>query len=253
VDLLITDVVMPGMNGLELARECRRLAPGLALLFVSGDTSGVLAARGILGGEVEFLPKPIPPEKTAPPKARSVFAVADFTDRTVARRGAAAADQLDAIVRASDRFDLMDRREARQRQAEQESGGAGGVTYAGKRGIVPGADYVFGGSIDQFRVTLVSPGPGAPAMSDVSKQEVVVDVGIGIQLLQVASGDIVAKERGQWKKQALAGTWNIRVLGIGGNKELQIDNESAAKILRQALDPLYKKMQPAVEEKLGNR
>ncbi len=65
VDLLITDVAMQGMNGLELARELRKVKEGLAVLFVSGDTSGVLADRGILGHEVEFLTKPVPPETLA--------------------------------------------------------------------------------------------------------------------------------------------------------------------------------------------
>jgi two-component system, cell cycle sensor histidine kinase and response regulator CckA len=59
VDLLITDVMMPGMNGLELARQVGRLAPSLPVLFISGFTNGVLAERGILKDHVEFLQKPI--------------------------------------------------------------------------------------------------------------------------------------------------------------------------------------------------
>jgi curli biogenesis system outer membrane secretion channel CsgG len=170
----------------------------------------------------------------------------------VARRGASAADQLDALVRASNRFELMERREVRRRQAEQESGGAGGVATAGRRGVIPGADYVLGGSIDQFRITLVSPTPEAPAPLEVAKQEVNVEVGVTVQLMQATTGELITKETKLLKKQALSSTWGIRVLGIGGNKELQIDNDSAAKILRQALEPITRKMLPVLDEKLGD-
>jgi CheY-like chemotaxis protein len=59
VDLLVTDVVMTGMNGLELARELHKRRTGLPVLYVSGYTAGVLADRGILGQRVEFLQKPV--------------------------------------------------------------------------------------------------------------------------------------------------------------------------------------------------
>jgi two-component system cell cycle sensor histidine kinase/response regulator CckA len=59
VDLLVTDVVMNGMNGLELARELHKRRSGLPVLYVSGYTAGVLADRGILGQRVEFLQKPV--------------------------------------------------------------------------------------------------------------------------------------------------------------------------------------------------
>jgi two-component system cell cycle sensor histidine kinase/response regulator CckA len=59
IDLLIADVVMDGMNGLELARELRAAQPDLPVLLVSSDDSGVLAERGISGGEIEILPKPV--------------------------------------------------------------------------------------------------------------------------------------------------------------------------------------------------
>lgn len=207
-------------------------------------------------------PSPAPPaasstDKVAPPapqpKQPPRFAVADLADRTVARRGALAADQLDALLRASDRFVLMDRREVRQLQADQESGGAGGIATAGRRGVIPGADYVLGGSIDKFLVTLVSPTPGAPALSEVAKQEVNVEVAVTVQLTHAGTGELLAKETQTLKKQAVSSTWGIRVLGIGGNKELRIDNDSAAKILRQALEPVYKKMLPLLEEKLADQ
>jgi CheY-like chemotaxis protein len=63
--LLITDVLMPGMNGLELARELARRSPSFPVLFVSGYTDGVLAERGILRERVEFLQKPVSYETLA--------------------------------------------------------------------------------------------------------------------------------------------------------------------------------------------
>lgn len=58
IDLLISDVVMPGMNGRELARELGRTRPSMAVLHISGYTSDVLASRGIEEHQAGFLPKP---------------------------------------------------------------------------------------------------------------------------------------------------------------------------------------------------
>ncbi len=57
-DLLITDVVMPGMTGVELAEEVVRLSPGIRVLLCSGYTRDALAAGGGLPAGVAFLPKP---------------------------------------------------------------------------------------------------------------------------------------------------------------------------------------------------
>ncbi|HTZ52090.1 MAG TPA: response regulator [Spirochaetia bacterium] len=60
IDLLVTDVVMPGMNGKQLAEELRRTRPGLACLSISGYTANVIAERGIQEEGVDLLPKPFP-------------------------------------------------------------------------------------------------------------------------------------------------------------------------------------------------
>jgi len=58
VDLLITDVVLPGMNGRELAGVLREDHPGLRTLFMSGYTANVIAHHGVLEDGVAFLQKP---------------------------------------------------------------------------------------------------------------------------------------------------------------------------------------------------
>ena len=58
LDLLITDVIMPGLNGRELYDALRRDQPDLPCLFMSGYTADVIDHEGILDAEVHFLQKP---------------------------------------------------------------------------------------------------------------------------------------------------------------------------------------------------
>ena len=58
VDLLLSDVVMPGMDGPQLAEAARARRPGMRVLFVSGHAHEVLAQRGIEPGRVALLDKP---------------------------------------------------------------------------------------------------------------------------------------------------------------------------------------------------
>ena len=58
IDLLLTDVVMPGINGRELAERILAVKPGLKCLFMSGYTADVIARQGILEQGVKFISKP---------------------------------------------------------------------------------------------------------------------------------------------------------------------------------------------------
>jgi len=58
IDLLLTDMVMPHMNGGELARLVKAMRPEVRLLFMSGYTEGGLESRALMEGESFFLQKP---------------------------------------------------------------------------------------------------------------------------------------------------------------------------------------------------
>ncbi|RJR35523.1 MAG: response regulator [Desulfobacteraceae bacterium] len=58
IHLLLTDIVMPGMNGRDLADRLKVICPGLKCLFMSGYTADVIAHHGVLHEGVIFLQKP---------------------------------------------------------------------------------------------------------------------------------------------------------------------------------------------------
>ncbi len=58
IELLLTDVVMPRMNGRDLDARIRASRPGVKSLFMSGYTADTIAPRGVLDAGIEFLQKP---------------------------------------------------------------------------------------------------------------------------------------------------------------------------------------------------
>ena len=62
IALLVTDVVMPQMGGLELSRRLTALRPDLKVLYVSGYSEDDMNEQGVLSPDVEFLEKPFTPQ-----------------------------------------------------------------------------------------------------------------------------------------------------------------------------------------------
>jgi two-component system cell cycle sensor histidine kinase/response regulator CckA len=61
IHLLLTDVVMPGMNGVELAQRLRSLDPQLKVVFVSGYADSIILRGGAAADSVNFVQKPYRP------------------------------------------------------------------------------------------------------------------------------------------------------------------------------------------------
>jgi CheY-like chemotaxis protein len=63
IDLLITDVVLPEMNGRALAERLAKSQPDLKVLFMSGYTDDAVVRRGVLHQETHFIQKPFRPSQ----------------------------------------------------------------------------------------------------------------------------------------------------------------------------------------------
>jgi two-component system, cell cycle sensor histidine kinase and response regulator CckA len=58
IDVLLTDVIMPGMQGREVAERICELQPGIGVLFMSGYTHGLLSTQGIIEPGINLIEKP---------------------------------------------------------------------------------------------------------------------------------------------------------------------------------------------------
>jgi DNA-binding response OmpR family regulator len=65
VQLLVTDVVMPRMNGKDLAARITAREPSVAVLFTSGYGENIIAKQGIIDDGIHFIGKPYRPEDLA--------------------------------------------------------------------------------------------------------------------------------------------------------------------------------------------
>ncbi len=58
IDLIITDIVMPELNGKELAEQVKKLYPNIKIIFVSGYTDDIILQKDLYSNDIEFLHKP---------------------------------------------------------------------------------------------------------------------------------------------------------------------------------------------------
>jgi PAS domain S-box-containing protein len=75
INLVLTDVVMPGLSGRELADHLKKRRPGIKVMFMSGYTDDAIVHHGALEKDAEFIQKPFSPDQLAI-KVREMLAAA---------------------------------------------------------------------------------------------------------------------------------------------------------------------------------
>ena len=80
VDLLISDVIMPGMTGFDLAAKLRTSGGKPRVIFMSGYTDQILADRGELGPDDAFMRKPFRMDELVS-KVRAVLSRSESSER----------------------------------------------------------------------------------------------------------------------------------------------------------------------------
>jgi two-component system, NtrC family, sensor kinase len=65
IDLLLTDVIMPGMSGRVVADQAKRLKPGIKVLFMTGYSQNAIVHQGRLDPGVHLIQKPVTPPELA--------------------------------------------------------------------------------------------------------------------------------------------------------------------------------------------
>lgn len=58
IDLVLTDIIMPEMNGRDLAERLMKIQPGMKCLYMSGYSADIISLQGLLYKNVHFIEKP---------------------------------------------------------------------------------------------------------------------------------------------------------------------------------------------------
>ena len=85
IDLLFTDILMPGIGGVELARRAARRWPDLPILFASGYDGGQLKAHGVDEASIDLIVKPFTPSELLDRVARALGRARARAPRVAAR------------------------------------------------------------------------------------------------------------------------------------------------------------------------
>ncbi len=92
IHLLVTDLVLPLMNGRDLAEALKLTRPGIRVLFISGYSAEMIDTRGIIADDLAYLPKPFTPEELRA-KVRTALGISpDSASGTQKGRGVASSE-----------------------------------------------------------------------------------------------------------------------------------------------------------------